>query len=232
MQFFIFVLLLCFLIFLFCLYILARDDFVLLKKDVSMERVFNLAFGLGIGSLLVARILFVVLTQDGKFLNPLVFLAFPYFPGLSLIGGVVGGIAIFFLLTRNKTPKARLFDFFSISCLSSLPFGFLGYFLLSNQLLSVEPISIIILYLALFIFCIKILLPKLITGDLKEGTIGLIFLVSFSLISIIENFISRVGGKIYLSVEDLILLMMLVASASVLIIQENLLVKIKKLTKR
>lgn len=231
MQFFIFVLLICFLIFLFCLYLLANDDFVLLRKDISIERVFNIAFLVAMCSLIGARVLFIVLNPSSNFLNPLVFFLFPYFPGLSLTGGVIGGLIVFLILTYkdSKIPKARLFDFFSISLLSTFALGFLGYFLLSkSQLLSAHAISTIILYSILFIVFIKLLLPKLIAGDLKEGTVGLIFLICFSVVSMLENFIIRLGKTFRFTIEDFVLIFVFIVSLVFLIIQEKLLTKVKK----
>lgn len=230
MQFFIFVLLVCFLIFLFCLYLLANDDFVLLRKDVSLERVFNIAFLVAIFSLISSRVLFIVLNPSSNFLNPLVFFLFPYFPGLTLTGGLVGGIIAFFILVkRGKSPTARLFDFFSISFLCPMALGFLGYFLLSkSKFFSFHYISLIVVYLALFVVFLKILLPRLLNGQLKEGTIGIIFLISFSAISVLENFIGRIGKTFSFSIEDFILLFLFIVSLVFLVIQEKILEKVKK----
>ena len=133
MEFFIFILLICLLIFLGSLYLLANDDFVLLRHDVSMERVFDMGLVMSILSLLGARILYVVLNPSASFLNPLVFIMFPYFPGLSLTGALVGALFAFFLFYAKdaKAPRGRLLDFFSISFLATLPPGFLGFLLLS-----------------------------------------------------------------------------------------------------
>lgn len=124
MQFLILVLLFCFFIFLFALYLLTRDDFVFIRKDVSLEKVFNMAFTTFAASILGARILYVILNPSSNFFNPLVFLLFPYFPGLSLVGGVGGGVLfLVFLCKYQKLPMGRLLDFFSISFLSALPMG-------------------------------------------------------------------------------------------------------------
>ena len=232
MHFFIFVILICFLIFLFCLYLLVNDDFVLLRKDISTEKVFNMAFAASLFALIGSRVLFVALNPSSRFLNPLVFLAFPYFPGLSLVGGLLGGMIGLILLTKrdSKIPAARLFDFFSISFLSPMSLGFLGYFLLSkSKFFSYQSVSSIIIYLALFIVFIKYLLPNLLSSRFKEGTVGLIFLISFSAISLLENFIGEVGGKIYFTFEDFILLVMLVASLAFLIKHEKLVEKVRKI---
>lgn len=139
-----------------------------------------------------------------------------------------------FLLTKkdDKVAALRLFDFFSISFLSSLPLGFLGYFLLSkSKLFSFSNMSLIVAYLVLFIVFIKILLPRLLNSTFKDGTLGFLFLICFSVITIVENLVGRGGGRFYLNLEDLILLIMLCTSVAFLIKQEKLLSKFKKLDK-
>ena len=230
MHFLILVLLICFFIFLFALYLLTRDDFVLIRKDVSLEKVFNMAFATFLASILGARILYVILNPSLDFLNPLVFLLFPYYPGLSLEGGVVGGVLFLLLISKQqKFPMGRLLDFFSISFLSALPIGTIGYFLLGRQnLFTIWPISLVSIYAVLFFVFIKILLPLLLSGRLKDGTIGLIFLICFAVISLVVNFIGRVENLLNLGLEDLILVIILYASSVFLFRQEKLWAKVKK----
>src|SRR5438270_6523068 len=118
MQFIVLIILFCFFIALFCIYLLSRDDFILLRKNITLEQVFNYAFvSLAVG-ILSARIVYVLLHPSLRYLNPLVFLIFPYFPGLSTIGGVIG-VMIFLLAVsrKKKIPKGRLYDIFSLSFL-------------------------------------------------------------------------------------------------------------------
>lgn len=229
MQFFIFVLLICFLIFLFCLYLLSHDDFVLLRKDISIERVFNIALITAGFSLLGARIFYILLNPSSNYLSPLVFLIFPYFPGLSLTGGIIGAFVCLLALAKKdaKMPIGRILDFFSISFLAVLPFGLVGYFLLGkSKILSFNEAAF---YVVLFIVFLKFLLPKLLSGQFKEGTISLIFLISFSLISLVEHFIIRIGKTFHFTIEDFILIFVFIASLVFLIIQEKLFTKLKKL---
>jgi len=234
-EFFIFVLLICLLIFLFSLYLLAKDDFVLLRHDVSMEQIFDKALTLALFSLLTARILYVALNPRPSFLNPLVFFGIPYFPGLSLTGALVGALFAFvlFYAKDSKAPKGRLLDFFSISFLATLPVGLLGYLFLSwadNEVKHAHIIGLIVVYIILFIVVLKFCLPALLSGKLKDGTIGIIFLISFSIISLIENAIDR-GGKNLLNagIEDFILFLIFFVSLVFLFRQEKLISRIKKL---
>lgn len=224
MEFFIFVLIICLLLFLFALFLLANDDFVLLRQNVSMENIFDKALVVALSSWLGARILYIVLNPDPIFFNPLVFFWFPYFPGLSLTGAVVGALL--------AVPKGRILDFFSISFLSTLPIGFLGFLLLSladNEVKHSHIIGLIVTYIILFIAILKFALPLLLSGKLKDGSIGLIFLVSFSIISLIENAIDRGGKNLFNGgIEDFTLVLILLIFAVFLFRQEKILSKVKK----
>lgn len=229
MQFFIIVLFVSFVTFLFCLHFLTRDDFVLLRKDIALEKIFNVAILVGMFSLFSARLLYVVLNPEKSFLNPLVFLLFPYYPGLSITGGILGGVVSLLLLSKKEMmPQRRIFDFCAIAALSSMPVGFLGYSLLTFGKDSLDAIVLAFVYFALFLFFIKVLLPHLLKGLFKEGTIGLLFLVFFSVISIVEGFIKRVGNRFYLNIEDLILTFLLLVSVFFILKQEWFFSKLRK----
>ena len=237
MQFFILVLLICLFVFLYCVYLLANDDFIFLRRDVTMERLFNIIFLGGLISLFFARFFYGLFYAKNILLNPFVFLLFPYFPGLSLFGGVLGaGIIFGFLATRKKStlPLGRLADFFSIAFLITLPVGFLGYFMLSEYGFSViRTGSLVIIYLILFVVFLRFLLPQLLNGKFKEGTITFLFLIFFSLINLVSNAFPKINILDYFkNFENLILIATLIASTVLLIRQENLLSKIKKLRGR
>jgi len=233
MQFFIVALLICLFVFLYCVYLLAHDDFIFLRRDVTMEKLFNLVFIGSMFSLLFARFFYGIFNSQNVFANPFVFLLFPYYPGLSLLGGVLGTGVFFGFLAINKKnnlPLRRLADFFSIAFLITLPVGFLGYFMFSeDSFYFVRAVSMIVTYLILFIIFLRFLMPQLLNGKFKEGTISFLFLISFSLVSLVEKFVDRAGKAFTFTIEDFILIVMLIASSVFLIKHENLLSQIKKL---
>lgn len=236
MQFFILVLLICLFVFLYCIYVLANDDFIFLRRDVTMEKLFNVIFLGSLSCLFFGRLFFGFFHSKGIFSNPFVFLLFPYFPGLSLVGGVAGaGVFFLFLATRKKKefPLGRLFDFLSIAFLVTLPVGYIGYFMFAEMFSVVKAGSLIIVYLILFIICLKVLLPWLLNGKLREGTITFLFLISFSVISLISNSFPKITVLNYFTnFENLILITTFLSSAFFLVKQEDLLLKIKSFRKR
>lgn len=233
MQFFILTLLICLFIFLYCMYILSNDDFIFLRRDLTMEKLFNIIFIGSLFCLLFAR-LFYGFSAGGIFSNLFVFLLFPYFPGLSLLGGVVGaGVYLIFLAERqNELPLGRMYDFFSISILMALSIGFMGYLLFIENTMFIKTILGSIIYLALFIIFLKYFLPKMLTGKFKEGTISLLFLSCFSLISLILNAFAKINVLKYFSnFENIILILMLISSVGFITKREDLLIKLKELRK-
>lgn len=103
-------------IFLFILYLFAKDDYVLFRKNVTLDGVFNTAFTCFVVGILFSRFIFVLSHPKWGYLNPLVFFLFPYFPGLSLSGGVVGVMFFILFMTKaKKMPSGRILDMFSLA---------------------------------------------------------------------------------------------------------------------
>lgn len=235
MQFFILVLLICFFIFLYCVYVLSNDDFIFLRRDLSMEKLFNMIFLGSLISLFTSRF-FYGFSHVTIFKNPLIFLLIPYFPGLSLLGGVVGlGVYVLSLMRHreNPLPVGRISDFFSIAFLISLPIGFIGTFLLSEG--SVEMIKLgaqAILYFVLFIIFLKFFLPRLLNGKFKDGKITFLFLICFSVINLAVNVFSKIKILDYFkNFENIILILIFLLSLGVFIKYDSLLLKIKEFKK-
>lgn len=111
---------LSFIIFLFFAYQLGRDDFVFLRKNVSIEQIFNSIFLGFFVAIFTARLAYIAFHPSIKFLNPLVFLALPYFPGLSFLGGVAGLFGFSFAyFYQRKLPSQRLLDMYTVSFFSA-----------------------------------------------------------------------------------------------------------------
>ncbi|RJQ36584.1 hypothetical protein C4559_04940 [Candidatus Microgenomates bacterium] len=228
MQFSVLVHLLNIFAFLFCLYLLSKDDFMLFRKNVSLDKVFDLAFlTIGIG-ILSARIGFVIFNFNYHFLNPLYFFLFPYFPGLSIAGGIIGSFLFLFIYCLNsKISFHRIFDFFAFSFLFALPFGFVIE--IFNSLISKKTI-VTILYLEILIYFISFLGIYIIFKKIKleDGSLGFLSLMFFSILSFIFN----IGGqwkKISFLNENLLLLVIFLISSFFIVKEEKLYLKIRKI---
>ncbi len=223
MIFFVLTFILSFFIFLFCIYILARDELILVRKNITLEILFNFTFYTVIISLFFSRLTFVLLHPSKDYLNPLVFLLFPYFPGLSLIGATVSGAAFIFLYGKiKKWPSGKIFDFFSLAFLVSLPLGFFGSQLSTNLgdifSLVVIPFSLLVS----FLFFLRILVPISMRNELKDGSLGFIFLIIFSFILLFSDLIRDGFEKdAFFKIENLLLVLILVFSLIFIFLQER-----------
>ncbi|MBI2621527.1 MAG: prolipoprotein diacylglyceryl transferase [Candidatus Levybacteria bacterium] len=226
MQFLILVLFASLVLFLFRLYHLAFDDYILVKKNIELDDVFNVAFACSLLALLFSRIFYVVINPERVFSSPLGFLLFPYFPGLSLTGGLFGGIvALFFLSRKKKFPIGRIFDFFSISFIFSLPFGFVGYLLLSQEFTSGNLVKLILYGLILTASNIY-LYPKASLFEIKDGTISALFLVFFSLISLLTRAIDHPGTMNFITYRENFVLLLILISGVLFILKQEIIGRI------
>lgn len=220
MNIFFLVLIFCFFVFLYVIYYLSHDDFVILRNDINMEKIFNLAFIFSFVSLFSSRFFYVLFNPAPVFYNILGFLLFPYFPGLSLSGGIIGGFLFLVLyLKLRKFPFGRLLDFFSMGFLIASPFGLIGYFLLSFSKYSLNHLFSIILIFALVFLFVKFILPISLSEKLKDGSLAYIFLVSFSGVFFLINMILNRG--LVISKENIMILLISLVSIVPLIKQEG-----------
>lgn len=211
-----------FLIFLFVFYVLTVDDFVLFKKHITIETMFNLAFIAAVVSLLSARIFYVVFNFSSAYFNPLVFFLFPYFPGLSMGGAILGGAAyIVYYCKAEKLPLTRVSDFFALSFLASFPLKILVQIIGSKKLLetAVLAFGIVISYSLFALFVLAFQKKKL-----KEGSSGLMAVISFCLIGFAVGFVNKTQNFLFfLSKEDFLLLTIALVSLLLLLQNEDML---------
>ncbi len=221
MHLLIFVLIICFFIFLFSLYFLANDDLIIIRKDMPMDKVFNTAFLTAFAALFFARFFYVIFYPREVFFNPLGFLLFPYFPGLSLLGGVLGGSLFLTVYAKyQKLPVAKIFDFFAIAFLSCLPIGFLGFFILAGKNYLPNFIFSFLIYSIFFLIFIKVALPASFRGIIKSGSLGAIFLLYFSVATFLSGIISNFKNFKLVSLENFIILILLIVSSALILKQE------------
>jgi prolipoprotein diacylglyceryltransferase len=189
---------LSFFVFLFCLYKLSKDDIVLIRKNISLDQLFNVVFLISIAGFLSARIFYVLSNPDRGFLNPLVFFLVPYFPGLSLVGGVAGAVLLLIYYGRQKKyPVGRILDFVVISLFAALPLGYIAVVFEKRTMTFLESIFLPILYGLLFLIMYKVFFPRLIQNNLQPGSIGTLGLILFSLISFLTSMVQNKMGLIW-----------------------------------
>lgn len=174
-------------IFLYSLYRLVKDDYVFIRKGVSLEQSFDIAFICLWISLFVSRLfdmLFNFRADQNVFLQ--------YFSlqngGFSVVGAIIGGVIALAIMGKYKRiPLGRVSDFFTLSFLFALPVGYLGSALLADRGQLLYVLLNAVLFFLLMIFFVQFLKPKLMSRSLKEGTLSIIFLIFFSLITLLTT---------------------------------------------
>ncbi len=215
------VLLLSFFVFLYILYYISRDDFVIVRKDIAMEKLFSLAFLTALVALFFSRLFFVLGSQDPKLLSPLGFFALPYFPGLSLIGGLAAAeVFIFFYARYKKMPTGKILDLFVLSFMGVMPLGFIGNLLISFGKVSLFSNIIFILSIIVLLLFAKLIYPFSSKGEIRDGTLGLIYSAVFSFLYFLTKLFLDIAHFSFLNVENILILVVLFSSLILLVNQE------------
>ncbi len=217
----------------FCLYVLIREDVIFIRKNISMEQVFNSVFASILPGFFIARILYIIFSFNVSYLNPYVFLAFPYYPGFSLFGGVIGVLAFEFLYTaRRKVPSLRFSDFYSISFLWGITITKLlvvgQAFLFKRAFVPAEGV-ILLLYFMFSLLFSTIALSLLRQGKLREGSVTLLFLATFSFLTFFSQLLSKnVGIFLGLESEGILAFILFLSSIVFFLHREQLALRVKK----
>jgi len=190
----IFSLLLALLLFLFTFYYYTRDDLYFIRKGVSMEQLFNILLSGLLGSLLFSRLLAIIFNLNiGRISQAQTYLSSRPL-GISVFGAIAGLFLSYLLMTRkNKALRKRFFDYVSVSLLAALPILFLGVFI---------NFYLFIMHIILFIFYVFVLVPKYNSGKMRTGSLCLIFLIMFSLVSFLNDIFLLYTQEILLSRES------------------------------
>jgi hypothetical protein len=223
MQFFILVLLFCFSVFLFSLYRLSQDDFLFIRKGITLDNIFNAAFFTAFVSLVSSRAFYIISHPAKIFSTFLGAVLFPYFPGLSIVGAVFGGVL--FLIAYclyKKIVVGRMLDFFSISFLFALPWSLIFIYFVSKR--PIDVLASFGFYLAYLLIVIFILIRLFISGKIKDGGVGLIFLTVFSFFTLSLDIINAKFNFIF-NLENLILLFGLMLSLALFIYRQMIVKK-------
>jgi hypothetical protein len=221
MHFVFLIILFCFFIFLYVLYYISKDDFIIVRKDVSLESIFSTAFLVGFFSLISSRLFFAFFSQNQEYLNPIVFLAFPYFPGLSLTGSLIGGSLFLYFYTKyKKMPAGKIFDLFTMSFIYVLPLGFLINFIILFG--KTTLFFNILFFISIFIFFLfaKIIFPFSTKGEIKDGSLGLIFLSLFAFFYFTIKLFLDIKDFSFIDFENIMLLFLIFTPLIILINQE------------
>ncbi len=166
----------------FILYILSKNDFVLVRQNVSLTEIFNLGISGVIIAGIISRIFYIFDTNSWNLLNPLSFFHIFKTEGLSLFGFYITLALWIYLRLKKQKALPRVFDIFALSFSPVFLSSFLVPYL-SKMYYFIE-IGVFVICLIFIIFLFRI--NK--NYKLKDGSVT--FLIFF-LVSV-QNFVLEV----------------------------------------
>ncbi len=172
-----------FLVFLYCLYKVIKDDYVFIRRNISLEQIFDIAIIICLVSLIFLK--------------------------LSLFSAVLGGMAFLYVIAKyKKIPLGRLFDFFTLALAVALPVGYACSAFLFRDYLLFLAITNALLYSVFAVFSGKFVYPRLMSRELKEGSLHILFLIFFCFVSFLDLIILYQKNKFQLiTVENILLIL-------------------------
>ena len=202
-----------FLVFLFVFYVLAKDDFIFIRRNITLEQLFDTIF-LGLPFiLLLSRVTYIALHPKWIYINPLVFLALPYFPGLFLGGGIIGAILFIYFFTRKKKiPTLRFADEVSLAFLPSAAFYFLCAGIqqaFAKQVVGIGSGLLVMLYIVGYMLT-KVLFKS---EKWRDGAVAFFVLVLYSLFSLLyATFLVILRHKLVITPDEVFYLILFLVS--------------------
>lgn len=165
----------------FYVFRLARNDIILIRNNVTEEIILDMIVMSSFFGLLGARFFYVV-THFGSFgFDILKWVLFTYFPGLNLLGGIIFSLGFLILISKARNlPTLLILDFATIGFLIAAPFGFLGTFL--TGVVGRFPVHLVlailmIIFLGIYFYVEKKSLIR------QDGIITLTFLGVFAIVT-------------------------------------------------
>src|SRR3989344_1892152 len=169
----------------------STDCFLLLRQNISLAQIFDLALISFVLAFFLGRFFFIINTLQFELIHAIKFFHLIKFPGLSSLGFFLGGSIALFLLFRKRKGIARIYDIFVISFLPVYSFNiiFRDY----------SEIYIKILLVLLSILIIYFFLRSHYKYIFHDGSIALIFLLLISIDSFIYQLLTSQKQSIFLS---------------------------------
>lgn len=166
---------------LFILYMLSKNDFVFLRKNISLESVFNTVLFCGGSALIFGRLFSLIDSARAFIWDPFILLHVVKVPGFSFFGAIGGGVLVVSVLVKEKEALLRMYDIFIISFLPVLFFGSL----LQIRVMShwVFFLLLTVLFSFLFAFVVRVHRNYMV----KDGSILLAVLIAFSFLEVVSG---------------------------------------------
>lgn len=198
----------------FCLFLFftfARHDFVILRKNITLTRIFDNLFKSLVITLFIGRVFYIIHSGDFYLLNILAFFHFIQNPGFSILGGFIGLILSLIFFFRKTKIVLRILD---ITMLSFFPIVILNSFAVSY--FKTSYVDFIVSLVLILLFGVFIRLNKSYT--LKDGSLACIVAAFIAINSFFINFQTRNILTDYLSLTQWVSIAIFIASVTLFIL--------------
>lgn len=181
------ILLIVLLYIMFLVYSLAKNDFVLLRKNVSLPELFDGVILSMISGLFFARVFYLIEIQEFTWFHPFRFVHLVKLPGLSIFGFFVGVIPVLYYMLRKKKVMQRVYDIVFISLFPLFVFS-----LITRTYSLAIPSFLIQIFLAFAGSVILWICTRFYHNyTLKDGSIAMIICMFMSVDLFLYGFVSK-----------------------------------------
>lgn len=201
---------------LFILYLLSENDFILIRKDITMPLMFNNIFLSFLPAFIFGRLFYISDTFEFFILNPIIFFYIIKFQGISIFGTILGIILFHLYKIKDKRALNRILDIVSLSF-----FPMISLFLFSNPF---TMIHFILRLLTFFVFVgIYIyLINSHRKYTLKDGSIYYMIIIIFAHLNVLYNYYNFHHSFLYgFALTDAISLLLVIISFFMIVKNEK-----------
>lgn len=212
-------LLLLFSVCLFILFILSKRDFVLLRKNISVGEIFDLALLSFAAAFFLGRIFYIINSLQFSLLTPIKFFYIIKFPGFSFLGFFLSGAATIYFSFRKTKALSRIYDIFSLSFFPVL---------ITSVVFFKYPFMPFYGAILLFIILIALFISFLQSHDkyfMRDGGISLITISLFSFHTFLVEFFVPTSKIFILSFLQWISIFVLIVSIGVFFVTQKIFAK-------
>lgn len=199
----------------FILYIISKNDFLFLRKNITLHNMFDTMVLSLMGFFITARLLYVFGGLHAELFSLIATFHVLRYPGMLYIGGLIGFGIILLLRFYKRKILLHIIDVYSLSLYP------LFLFALFNS-----PWQGNFLYFNLFVFLLSLLffifaLYSQRNVTLKDGSITLLFVCLVSVFTIVNEFAEGSRFVFMFSIPQILSIIIFVLSAIFLLVHES-----------
>lgn len=204
---------------LFILFVLSKRDFVLLRKNISVGQIFDLALLSFAIAFFLGRFFYIINSFQFALLSPIKFFYIFKFPGFSFLGVFVSGCVTIYFFFRKTKALSRIYDIFALSFFPIL---------IASIVFFEYPFLSFFTSLLLFVILIALFISFIQSHDkyfMRDGGISLLTIALFSFHTFMVQFFASSSKIFIFSFIQWVSLLVVVASLGAFFINQKMFAK-------